>query len=170
MIAIPLPLIIAFGAAGVGLASGVAIGLQGKNAALAEMREVYAKQREAAAANAARWDAQQRAVESRRLKTMLEIADASHIQAAQARADAEHLERIAGVLRAALVAAYTHPASHSADTPAASSSAPASGPGLVPTDVFRWADPRLRELAAAYDQSRIAGLACERAYDALTRE
>ena len=39
--------------------------------------------------------------------------------------------------------------------------------GDVLSDVLSRADKRAGELAAAYDQSRAAGLACERAYDAL---
>ncbi|WP_371857404.1 DUF2514 family protein [Pseudomonas sp. Irchel s3b2] len=35
---------------------------------------------------------------------------------------------------------------------------------MVLSDLFRRADKRAQELAAAYDRSRIAGLACERSY------
>ena len=44
---------------------------------------------------------------------------------------------------------------------------PATEPGVVLADVLGRADARAGELAAAYDRSRAAGLACERAYDAL---
>ncbi len=43
-------------------------------------------------------------------------------------------------------------------------------PGVVLADVLGRADKRAGELAAAYDRSRAAGLACERAYDALLSE
>lgn len=45
--------------------------------------------------------------------------------------------------------------------------APATEPGVVLADVLGRADARAGELAAAYDRSRAAGLACERAYDSL---
>lgn len=44
---------------------------------------------------------------------------------------------------------------------------PATEPGMVLADVLGRADARAGELAAAYDRSRAAGLACERAYDTL---
>lgn len=44
---------------------------------------------------------------------------------------------------------------------------PATEPGVVLADVLGRADARAGDLAAAYDRSRAAGLACERAYDAL---
>lgn len=50
----------------------------------------------------------------------------------------------------------------------AGSSAPAADPFGVLADVLRRADDRAKVLAAYADQSRIAGLACERSYDALT--
>ena len=45
--------------------------------------------------------------------------------------------------------------------------APTTEPSVVLADVLGRADARAGELAAAYDRSRAAGLACERAYDAL---
>lgn len=39
---------------------------------------------------------------------------------------------------------------------------------MVLSDLFQRADKRAGELAKAYDRSRIAGLACESAYTALT--
>lgn len=51
---------------------------------------------------------------------------------------------------------------------AASGSTPAADPLGVLADVLGRADDRAKVLAAYADQSRIAGLACERSYDALT--
>lgn len=50
---------------------------------------------------------------------------------------------------------------------ATQSGATAAEPSVVLADVLGRADARAGELAAAYDRSRSAGLACERAYDAL---
>ena len=52
----------------------------------------------------------------------------------------------------------------SAVTTAAGSSAPATGPGLVLTDLYRGTDEAV-DLAIAYDAARAAGIACERAYE-----
>lgn len=53
---------------------------------------------------------------------------------------------------------------------ATKSGAPAAEPSVVLADVLGRADARAGELAAAYDRSRAAGLACERAYSALLAE
>ncbi len=53
------------------------------------------------------------------------------------------------------------------DRPAARSSAPAAGPGLVLADLYRGVDDEAQELAAAFDRARRAGLACERIHDSL---
>ena len=55
----------------------------------------------------------------------------------------------------------------SSNPTATQSGAPAAEPSVVLADVLGRADARAGELAAAYDRSRAAGLACERAYDAL---
>lgn len=52
----------------------------------------------------------------------------------------------------------------------AGAGAPAEDPAGVLADLFGRADDRAGILAAALDASRIAGQACERAYDALTAE
>lgn len=54
------------------------------------------------------------------------------------------------------------------DPVAAAGSAPASGAGLLLADVLRKSDERTGQLASYADQARIAGLTCERAFDALT--
>ena len=46
----------------------------------------------------------------------------------------------------------------------------ASRAAMVLSDLFQRADKRAGELAAAYDKARIAGQACERAYDSLTKK
>lgn len=165
---IPTQLIIAAVILVIGFASGFGIGTQRKNVELAEIRAEYEKHRTAAISNTALWEAQQRIEEGRRIKTIMEVTDAAHLQAAQARADAQHLSRVAGVLRAAVIAAYPGNTTKPGDDPTvAGSSTPATGPGLVLPELFGWADSRLRELASAYDQARIAGLSCERSYGAL---
>lgn len=63
-------------------------------------------------------------------------------------------------------------ASRAGNCPSHATVAPGSKAGssasVVLADVLRRADERAGELAAAYDRSRTAGLACEEAYAALT--
>lgn len=59
-------------------------------------------------------------------------------------------------------------ASQCTSNPGAAITGQAAGQaGLVLADVLRRSDERSGQLAAAYDRARAAGLACERAYDAL---
>jgi len=53
------------------------------------------------------------------------------------------------------------------DTGAADRGKTAPSPAMVLSDVLSRMDARARELAAAYDRSRIAGSACTAAYDAI---
>lgn len=53
------------------------------------------------------------------------------------------------------------------DTGAAQRGASATRAAMVLSDLFQRADKRAGELAVAYDQARIAGLACERSYDSV---
>lgn len=55
-----------------------------------------------------------------------------------------------------------------ASAPTGTSSASATRAALVLSDLYGSCQSRLGEVSAAFDQSRIAGLACEASYDALT--
>ncbi|USE78817.1 DUF2514 domain-containing protein [Cupriavidus gilardii] len=108
-----------------------------------------------------------RAEEQRRIKEQTEIANAAKREAEQARADARAADAVAGQLRqrvAELVAASR------AGNPAPASGGAAAGDTLgVLADVLSRADRRAGILAEYADAARIAGQACERAYDALSR-
>jgi len=56
------------------------------------------------------------------------------------------------------------------DPGAAERGASATRAAMVLSDLFQRADKRAGELARAYDAARIAGLACEQSYIALTRQ
>ena len=56
-----------------------------------------------------------------------------------------------------------------ADTDAASRSQTASRAAMVLSNLFQRADARAGELAKAYDAARVAGQACEVAFDRLTQ-
>jgi hypothetical protein len=104
--------------------------------------------------------------EGRRKSAMQEIVHAAsiaqeHVQTDRRAADDAH-QRM-------LDAARAYAASGPAEDPAPSQGGEtAAGPGLVFTDVLAELDDTAGDLAQAYDRARIAGLACERAYDALT--
>lgn len=56
------------------------------------------------------------------------------------------------------------------DTGAAERGKAATRAAMVLSDLFQRADQRAGELAKTYDAARIAGLACEAAYDSLTKK
>jgi hypothetical protein len=88
-------------------------------------------------------------------------------QAERARADA----RAADAARRELFARATALANASrrpGDSGAVDGGASTGDPGHLLADVLGRADQRAGELAAYADAARIAGLACERSYDALT--
>lgn len=143
--------------------------LQRAETAIQAERAGRAEDKAAAAMAAASAVTAARAEEQRRSAAIQEVADAAKTDAARARADAraadgrhDRLRDYAAALAAGCGAAAGDPA-------AAAGSAPAAGAGLVLADLFERADDRAGQLARYADQARIAGQACERAYDALTR-
>ena len=108
-----------------------------------------------------------RTEEQRRTAAQTEIANVATKDAESARGDA----RTAGVAADRLrvrVAELTGDA-RASQNPASASPGPAAGDPLdVLADVLGRADKRAGELAEYADRARIAGQACERAYDALT--
>jgi hypothetical protein len=165
-----ITLIVGAAAMAMGLAGGLGIGRMHGERAVNRLHAAHALERAQAARTALQAEQAARAEERRRVHTVTEIADAAHLQAAAARADAVRADRAARELRHAYLAVAVAIASGgTANTTTAGGGAPATGPGLVLADVLGWADSPLRDLAAALDQSRIAGQACERAYDGLTQ-
>jgi hypothetical protein len=123
----------------------------------AELERINARRAEAMA----RAEAAQREQEAEWVATQQEIAHVAslarqHAEADRRAADGVH-QRLLSAARAAGQAAQ-HPA------PAGGGEA-AAGPGLVLADVLGRSDGASGELAEAYDRARIAGLACEAAYD-----
>jgi len=84
--------------------------------------------------------------------------------------DAAAADRVARQLREH-IARLVAPAAGGADgNPGATAAGPpAAGPGLVLAELFGRADDRAGELAAFADQAHAAGLACQRAYESLSR-
>lgn len=92
------------------------------------------------------------------------IHDATE-QARRARADADR----AGDAERRLLARIGAASGSGADSAAAGAGAPAGGRGIVPADMLGRCVGDLRRMAAIADERGIAGQACERAYDALTK-
>ena len=103
--------------------------------------------------------------EQRRERKHQEIADDAQIQLTQARAAAAAAGRAADGLRQQL-ASFVSAAG--ADPATAKGGTPAGDPIGVLADVLERADSRAGILADYADRARIAGAACERAYDSLT--
>lgn len=103
-----------------------------------------------------------RAEEQRRTAAQTEIATNAKKDADQARADARAAADVSDRLRARIADLLAqHPA-------APTGGAPADTTDALLAELFRRADERAGSLAQDLDASRIAGQACERAYDSLT--
>lgn len=111
--------------------------------------------KELAAVKAARTEEQRRTAEQ------AEIAKNAKNEAEQARADARAAGDVSERLRARVAELLAK-----RPTPTGGGT-PTQDPDELLTELFRRADARAGSLAADLDASRIAGGACERAYDAL---
>lgn len=163
---IPPSIYIAFAIALLSLASGFAIGAKWTGRELLRLQTNYAEALTAQAMDARQREAQARAEERRFNLRIRETADAATLQADAARRSAAAVASERDRLRDAYLAAFaggaaTHPATAPGGTPA-------TGPGLVLAGLFDRGADLIQSCAAALDQSRIAGLACERSYDSLT--
>lgn len=134
-------------------------------------RATYQAKATAAALDAARVQIKavddSRIEERRRTDAQTEIANAAKMDADTARGDARTAAAAADGLRArvAELLAGARAAGHSAT---AVGSATTGDPFGVLADVLERADRRAGILAEYADAARIAGLACERSYEALT--
>ncbi|WP_296228604.1 DUF2514 family protein [Ralstonia sp. UBA689] len=132
----------------------------------------YQAERTAAALDAARVQIKAvddaRIEEQRRAQQISEIANEATKQAAVARADARAAGAAAERLRARVdqLVAASRAASDSAAA-GASSGQPGGDPLDVLVDVLRRTDGAAGELGEYADNLKVAGLACERSYDAL---
>ncbi|MFM5429410.1 DUF2514 domain-containing protein [Aeromonas veronii] len=139
----------------------------GSDAKELEWSAKWNKQAEQQATAKANAELKAREDEQRRQASIDKVRDDAEKQIARAESDALDARDAAdGVLEQAKRLAAR--AGKCPSNPSATQSgAPAAEPSVVLADVLGRADARAGELAAAYDRSRAAGLACERAYDAL---
>jgi xylose isomerase len=109
-----------------------------------------------------------RTEEHRRINAIEEIKIESKKQIEQARADAAAADATADRMheQARRLAAASGQCTTDTTTAIRGAAARATN-AIVLADVFQRADAAAGRLAAAYDQARAAGLACERSYDAL---
>lgn len=132
---------------------------RGKDAEIADIRR-------AAAVDQVKATDRARAEEHRRTQEQSRIANEAKEQREQALADARAADAVAGQLRKRVAELSPSRASH----PAAASGGEAAGDPIgVLADVLSRADRRAGILAEYADAARIAGQACERAYDTLSR-
>ena len=171
MIGLQLNLVIGMVTLALGFIGGLGLGRMQGDQKIAKLQIAYTLEKANLASLARQSERLAREEEQRRIAKLAEAADVAHKQASKARTDAQRADYAAVELRRAyLAAAGALTRKRPADPAAAGASAPAAGPGLVFAELFGRGDATLRECASALDQSRIAGLACERAYDALRVE
>lgn len=153
------------------LAHGCTTGLQRDKARndYAKLNSAIASERLIAAETTRRAELAQRTEETRRQKEKDDVVRKAKSQIAAATADAGRADRAAVSLRDR-VAQLEQSARRACTNPAA-------GPGSTPTDpaifmladLFSRADETSGAMAKYADSARIAGEACQRQYDALTR-
>lgn len=151
-----------------GFVSGFGLGSKLAQREVHALRMAHAEALATQARDAQVREAKARAEERRTTHRIMETADAAQIQAADARRSAAAAAHERDRLRDAYVEFASRVSQSAEAAPAASSSPSAAGSGLVLTRLFDGADALLRSCAAALDQARIAGLACERSYDSLS--
>lgn len=154
------------------LLAGLATGWGGRalvaDAEVARLTAEHASAVATQAQDAQQREAKARAEERRTTFRVMETADAANLKAADARRSAAAVADERDRLRDAFVGLASHPSAGPEAAPTAAGSSPATGSGLVLARLFDRGTELLQGCAAALDQSRIAGLACERSYDSLT--
>jgi hypothetical protein len=128
-----------------------------------------------------KWDAQElklanakavalevaRIEEHRRIKAIEDIQNESKKQIEQARADAAAADAVAIGLHEQARRLAARASKCTTDTAATIRSKAGAATNQLLADLFQRADEAAGTMAAAYDRARAAGLACERAYDAV---
>lgn len=138
-------------------------------AQIARLMTAHAEARSKQMAEFAKANADYRRREAETNKRMTETLNAAHAQLVTALDDARHARSASDRLRervAALTAARCPSAAH--DSEPAIAGPPAEAAGYLLADLFSRLDAAAGELGEYADRARIAGAACERAYDALT--
>lgn len=154
------------------VALGALVGVQTVRLALeradhADTKAEHEKRVSAAAQATVRAVLEARLEEQRRYAELQEIADETARSLARARADGAAAVAVAHGLRERLVSIVSAAAGCSSDSAAAADGATAGAAGAVFADVQRRLDEAATELARHADEASIAGIGCERSYNAL---
>lgn len=155
-------------AAALGLAGLQTLRLAGEQRDHAETREKHATDLQALSDASRQAEADARAEEQRRTAEVQKAADEAREREAQALADAAAANATGQRLRDRLAALAARGGQAASDPGPATGGPPAGDPIGVLAGVLARADERAGILAQYADAARTAGLACERAYDALT--
>jgi Protein of unknown function (DUF2514) len=156
-----------------GIAAAIAIGClfgayrHGVNVTNAKWEKMHAIAAEAQAALRAQEERTARETEQRRQAEIESIRADAQKQIQNAQADARDADLASERLRKQADRLAQSVRSCPSDTGTASGGKTAPSPAMVLSDVLGRMDARARELAEAYDRSRIAGSACQSAYDAI---
>jgi hypothetical protein len=111
-----------------------------------------------------------RSEEQRRQAAIDEVSNDARTQNTAAAADAVAADLAGQRLHDSARALAGRASCPTGDPGIAQRSASATRAAMVLSDLFQRADQRAGELAKVYDAARIAGLACEAAYDSLTKK
>lgn len=141
---------------------------RGARADLAECQRVHAEALAITLRAAQKAEAEHRAREAEIQTLQTEAVNAAHAETQAARADADRVRVALDRLRRTSAAAAAGGGGAAPDSAAAGASAPAGAPGDLPADLLWRLGQAAGELAAAADDARAAGLACQRSYDAVT--
>lgn len=134
---------------------------------VAELKHDAADQRAAAAEARMLADRAQRTEEQRRAAAVAKESTDAQTRIASLEDDLRNATGAADSLRAAAAGAAVRARARACSTPASPGQHDSEPIGVL-VDVLGRADQRAGELAELADRLRIAGLACERSYDALT--
>lgn len=133
----------------------------------AETKVEHEKWVSAAAAATVQAVIEARAEERRRYVALQEIADETARSLARARADGAAAVAVAHGLRERLVSVVSAASQCAGDSAAAADGASAGSTIAVFANVQRWLDEAATDIARHADEARIAGIGCERSYNAL---
>ncbi|GFM84997.1 hypothetical protein PSCICO_03960 [Pseudomonas cichorii] len=114
-------------------------------------------------------ESKSRTEEQRRQTAINQVSNDARTQQVAAVDDADHADRAGERLHVAAQDFAGRASCAASDSRTAERSASTRRAALVLSDLLSRADKRAGELATAYDRARIAGMACERAYESLSR-
>jgi hypothetical protein len=141
--------------------------IDGLKASLAAALAAHAADRAAWSKASAEASEAQREIEIARRRAQGVVIDAVRSDNAALARRAADLDAVAGRLRDEVDALAARAGEARCDSPTTRGGQATAAAAVVLADLYRSTDEEAVSLARAYDAARIAGLACERSYDAL---